>query len=151
MEQTIVRISKMTLEYQKIIDDIYSINGFYSKQKFMSPYFKGWIKGALEKNKIELIEENGSIVAFVTYSVLKRKPFITLQKLAVRNDHLRRGYGKKLLGVIKQKALNDNNRAIQLRVVKINDNAVRFYESQGFIVEDDKKHDYSMRMVWKNV
>lgn len=133
----------------EIVSQIYSINSFYSKDKLMGPYFKGWIKGALEKNKIEFVEKDGEVIAFMTYSILKKKPIITLQKLAVKDEYKRTGYGKTLLNYLKTKAL-DENRAIQLRVAKINDNAIMFYKSQGFIESDDNKRDYSIRMIWSD-
>jgi ribosomal protein S18 acetylase RimI-like enzyme len=134
---------------EQIVQQVYSINSFYVKQKIMGPYFKGWIKGALEKNKIEFIEKDGEVIAFMTYSILKKKPLITLQKLAVKDEHRRAGYGKTLLNCLKVKALN-GKQTIQLRVAKINESAIAFYKSQGFLESDDNKHDYSIRMTWSD-
>jgi len=138
----------MTLQSETVIQQIYEINSFYAKQKVMGPYFKGWIKGALEKGKIEyLTDKNGDVIAFVVFSILKRKPFVTLQKLAVREDKRLNGFGSFLLKEIKQKALSMNY-AMQTRVAKENIDSIRFYEKMGFTTDDDKKNDYSIRMTW---
>lgn len=134
------------MEKEKIINDIYSINYYYFKNKLMGPYYKEWIKNALEKNNVEYIENNNNVIAFLTYLSQKRKPIITIQKLAVRSEFINMGYGKILLNIIKEKAKKEN-RIIKLKVAKNNKNAIDFYKSQGFFEKNENDCDYAITMI----
>lgn len=108
---------------------------------------------ALQKNVIEnhqfiLIRENGVEVGFADYELhYKKEPTTRIHKIYVLPETQGKGYGKKMIQYIENKALEAYDIKLSLNVNRFN-KAKYFYESQGFRIafEEDVELDFGYLM-----
>jgi ribosomal protein S18 acetylase RimI-like enzyme len=72
-----------------------------------------------------------------------------IRMIVVHPDHQRKGVGTKLLESVITSGKEQSKR-IELEVFKINDEAKRFYERQGFNVEGETSSSYVMGLMPNN-
>lgn len=95
-----------------------------------------------------LIQENSKNVGFADYELqYKNETTTRIHKIYLLPETQGKGFGKKLLQYIENKALEKGNIKLSLNVNRFN-KAKNFYESQGFKVafEEDVKLDFSYLM-----
>jgi len=107
----------------------------YAKKKLMGAVFRHAVNKAIEDNLISFIEQGEEIVGFFLLRKRKRDNAIVLEKIAIKEEHKNKGYGKILLNKIKHIAIQ-NNMKIELKVVSSNSDAIAFYKINNFIETD---------------
>ena len=114
----------------------------------MGPLYFCTIQNALKNNEIIFTKINDETVAFLQWKAYKKEETYLLNKMAVRNDFIGKHIGSEILKRFQDIAkLNSKN--IKLRVAKINDKTISFYEKHGFAIIDDKySSDIVHTMFW---
>jgi GNAT superfamily N-acetyltransferase len=108
---------------------------------------------ALQKNiddnhNFILIQENNQIVGFADYELhYKNERTTRIHKIYVLPEIQGKGFGKKIIQYIENKALENNDVKLSLNVNRFN-KAKDFYESQGFkvVFEEDVELDFGYLM-----
>lgn len=96
-----------------------------------------------EEYNIEFYREE-SIIGFITYWHIGDYTYI--DHLAIKNEHRGKGYGTKLLDMIKRKG-NKFILEVEPPINKTNKKRIRFYEKNGFYLNE---YDYIQRPLKKN-
>jgi GNAT superfamily N-acetyltransferase len=107
---------------------------------------RGWIAGHLipEIETWVALEPDASIVGVMA-------PDGDLQQLYVRPDRLRRGFGSRLIEMAKRRRPD----GLALYTFQVKENARRFYERHGFIIErfgngdSNEEHQPDVRYTWR--
>lgn len=76
------------------------------------------------------INFNGDRIGY--FGVSNRKEYLFLSKIYIKKEFRNRGFGTKTFDKIKEIALNDKYKSIQLTVNKYNKNSIKAYEKWGF-------------------
>lgn len=77
--------------------------------------------------------------------VLIRYPhWISVWSLEIYPEYRHLGHARALMNNIYALAIHDGHRKVWLRVDKDNDPALELYKSEGFIVVEERGHDYAM-------
>lgn len=147
-----VKIKKATLDDINIISNIYALSWKYAyknivPQKYLDELkcnywvssFQNWIGNNILT--AQLIYEDELPVGCVAYSKARDVRFAhwgEIVSIYLLPDHFRKGYGQKLLqtAIIDMKTNGYEN--YYLWVLKENTNARSFYESNGFIYNNDE-------------
>lgn len=80
--------------------------------------------------------EDGRIVAFAASEPGTKPASVKLDKLYVRSDRQRRGFGSRLLAHAEARARQDGYRRVYLQVNKHNANAIAAYARNGYAVSE---------------
>lgn len=147
-----VKIRKATLDDVKDISNIYALSwkSAYKgivPQKYLDELkcdfwissFQNWINNNILT--AQLIYENDVLIGCIAYGNARDDKFANwgeIVSIYLLPEYFRKGYGQKLLkaALIDMKANGYKN--CYLWVLKENSNARYFYESNGFICNDDK-------------
>lgn len=126
----------------EIVERVFKLNNKYRKEGSMGPFYRGWIKRSLSEGRT-LSRCDDSNFGFVSFRILKKKPFINLQKLACEKTGT--GLGTQLMNELFSIA-REKNLSVLTRVSKTNPAAMEFYKKHGFVVVGDegKKHTILM-------
>ena len=116
-------------DYKRIYNECY-----YDMRKALDrkPYnfLSDYKQIANQKNDIYLLIECNQIIGSVACYGNE------VDDLIVNKEYQRRGYGKKLLLWAMNSIRKNNNDPITLHVAKWNDNAVKLYQTVGFVITD---------------
>jgi GNAT superfamily N-acetyltransferase len=110
-------------------------------------------ESALQQNVIDnhqliLIKENDIFIGFADYEINYKDETVTrIHKIYLLPETQGKGFGKKLIQHIENKALEIKNNKLSLNVNRFN-KAKDFYESQGFkvVFEEDIELDFGYLM-----
>jgi len=127
---------------EHVLERIFKLNNKYRKEGSMGPFYRGWIRKSLSEGRTIHIEKDNNF-GFASFRILKKKPYINLQKLACEN--VGTGLGTELLDKVFLIA-KENNSLVLTRVSKSNPSAMNFYKKHGFVVigDEGKKHTILM-------
>lgn len=118
-------LSKEQLEYM--------LSNFYSIESLENQFESGHV--------FLFVEEDGQYLGFAAYEVdCKEKGKTKLHKIYVMPNTQGKGIGKFLLNEVEQRTKNAENKYLFLNVNKYN-NAISFYEKQGFVKIADEVID----------
>ncbi len=121
------------------------------QQKIMGPLFSASVKRGLKDKTILIAEDKsaGGAIGFALWKNYQSEPTLLLQKFAVSKNHTANGVGQKLLSSL-MKFAKEEKKSIRLRVAKVNEDGIKFYEKHGFkVVEDPRKRsDLTLTMYW---
>jgi ribosomal protein S18 acetylase RimI-like enzyme len=84
---------------------------------------------------------DGAMVAFTSYELGEHTGAMKLDKLYVRYDLRRRGYGSLLMRHVEGQARSRGNTRLYLQVNKNNASAIEFYLRKGFTVSEAARFD----------
>ena len=97
--------------------------------------------GSPARAEVALVEDGGDVAAFAlffpNYSTFLCKPGLYLEDLFVLPDHLRKGYGKALLGHLARVAVERGCGRFEWAVLDWNEPAIAFYRSLGAKMQED--------------
>ncbi len=94
------------------------------------------------KNGIKwLLIKEDSFIGFISYSINDSK-YIKILKFYLKTEYHRKGIGKKVFSFIENQAKDGNLDKIMLNVNRYNTNAIRSYNSWGFIVKESIDIEY---------
>lgn len=111
------------------------LNGIHPVEQESFP--KYWTMENLKKeyrnsfSHIFVIEYNNQIIAYISLWIIKEE--VQLNKIAVKHEFRRRGFGRWLVEKIESFSLKKGASYIQLEVREKNQSAISFYEKTGFI------------------
>ncbi|MFQ5469727.1 MAG: GNAT family N-acetyltransferase [Gammaproteobacteria bacterium] len=97
-----------------------------------------------DPNDITLVHKGRELVGYSHVENQGSQLFIRM--LIVHPHHQRKGIGKKLLEAVIISG-KENSKKIGLEVFKINSDARKYYEIQGFNVEDETSSSYVMKLI----
>lgn len=118
-------LSKEQLEYM--------LGNFYSIESLENQFENGHV--------FLFVEEDGQYLGFAAYETdCKEKGKTKLHKIYVMPNTQGKGIGKFLLNEVEQRTKNAENKYLFLNVNKYN-NAISFYEKQGFVKIADEVID----------
>jgi len=118
----------------------YMLDLFYSE--------KALEQNAADNHHFILINENEVAVGFADYELQYKNEAVTrIHKIYVLPETQGKGFGKKMIQYIENKALEVNNIKLSLNVNRFN-KAKEFYERQGFKIafEEDVELDFGYLM-----
>ncbi len=118
----------------------YMLNLFYDEKALQ--------QNIIDNHHFILIKENGLAVGFADYEFdYKTEPTTRIHKIYVLPETQGKGFGKKMIQYIENKALEFNNIKLSLNVNRFN-KAKEFYESQGFKIafEENVQLDFGYLM-----
>ena len=109
-----------------------------SKDKIFYDYFDEVIEN-VDKHLILAFEGNVPI-GYVYYVISnlpenvyrKKQRIIYINQILISEDYQGKGYGKALIGYVKDEAKKENIRRVGLDVWLFNEGAIKIFESQGF-------------------
>jgi L-amino acid N-acyltransferase YncA len=147
-----VKIRKATLEDVKTISNIYALSwkSAYKgivpqkyldelKCNFWISSFQNWINNNILT--AQLIYENDTPIGCVAYGNARDAKFaqwVEIVSIYLLPDYFRKGYGQKLLKTALIDMKTNGYKNCYLWVLKENSNARHFYESNGFICNNDE-------------
>ena len=129
--------------YGKILPEkqlAYMLDLFYNE--------KALKQNVAEHHTFILLKENDAFVGFADYELDYKSESITrIHKIYLLSETQGKGFGKKLIQYIENKAIESNNVKLSLNVNRFN-KAKDFYESQGFRIafEEDVELDFGYLM-----
>ena len=109
-----------------------------SKDKVFYDYFGDVIENA---DKHLILAFDGSVpIGYVYYVVSNlpenvyrvKKQIIYINQIMIIKDYQGKGYGKALIGLVKDVAKKENIKQVGLDVWLFNEGAIKFFENQGF-------------------
>ena len=129
--------------YGKILPEkqlAYMLDLFYNEKALQ--------QNVADNHRFILIKENEVAVGFADYELQYKNDAVTrIHKIYVLPETQGKGFGKKMIQYIENKALEAKNLKLSLNVNRFN-KAKDFYESQGFKVafEEDVQLDFDYLM-----
>lgn len=118
-----------------------TMSGFFkpaSKDKFFYDYFDEVIES---QDKHLLLAFDGNVPIGYVYYVISNLPdnvyrtkkrIIYINQIVISKNYQGKGYGKALIGHVKEVAKKENIKQMGLDVWIFNEGAIKFFESQGF-------------------
>ena len=82
------------------------------------------------------------ILAFYANDIETKKSYLSL--IAVKREEQNHGYGRDLLNFFEKESKLLNMNIARLEVYKHNENAIRFYKNQGYLIIDENELSYFM-------
>ena len=118
----------------------YMLDLFYNEKALM--------QNIADKHNFILAKENDVFIGFADYELNYKNESVTrIHKIYLLPETQGKGFGKKLIQYIENKAVESDNIKLSLNVNRFN-KAKNFYESQGFKVafEEDVELDFGYLM-----
>lgn len=118
----------------------YMLDLFYSEEALQ--------QNVINHHNFILAKDDNNVIGFADYEInFKGEAITRIHKIYLLRETQGKGFGKKLIQFIENKALAAKNAKLSLNVNRYN-KAKNFYESQGFeiVFEEDVKLDFGYLM-----
>ncbi len=126
----IFELIKKLAQYEKMENEVLTSPEELEKQLFDFSYAN-----------VIIVEENHTAIGFALYffnfSTFVGKPGLYLEDLYIEPEHRNKGYGKKVLKELAQRAKNQGCGRMEWSVLKWNSPSIAFYKSLGAAAMDE--------------
>lgn len=129
------------LTKKNIIDQIYTINTYWSGLRYVKYYNKKWFKRNKTKRIFYSVQDN-EIHSYAVITTFHKEPkYVNLGVFGVNPKYLRQKEGTDFLKVLLEKF---KNKTMLLNVQENNKRALLFYKKMGFKIVCKHKNYYLM-------
>jgi ribosomal protein S18 acetylase RimI-like enzyme len=100
-------------------------------------------KKNFEPDRYHIIQKGGENIGCISIDEQSDKNILNI--IEITPDHQNKGIGSKLIRDLIKKSFQENKQ-VELQVLKVNQRAFKLYKSLGFILEDETETHYRMVM-----